>query len=88
MRRVPAGRRLRRLVNPSTASFCDSSILVLFEDEGCEEERSRMRRSDEIGGVKRSILLCFVERKVLFMEEFIDLFIFDRSRWNMGIEYV
>lgn len=47
-----------------------------------------MRRSDEIGGVKRSILLCFVERKVLFMEEFIDLFIFDRSRWNMGIEYV
>lgn len=83
MRRVPAGRRLRRLVNPRRVS-----ATLRYEDEGCEEERSRMRRSDEIGGVKRSILLCFVERKVLFMEEFIDLFIFDRSRWNMGIEYV
>lgn len=45
MRRVPAGRRLRRLVNPSTASFCDSSIRGrrlrggAFEDEKIGRDR-------------------------------------------------
>lgn len=47
MRRVPAGRRLRRLVNPSTASFCDSSIRGrrlrggAFEDEKIGRDRSK-----------------------------------------------
>lgn len=79
--RVPAGRRLRRLVNPSNAEFLRVSSSIRGGREGCEERI--FEDEDRTVEQGKNGVFCFAFRKESFMQEFMDLFIFHPSGWNM-----